>query len=214
MQTTETLVYEERAARGVNSVQLHGLGELAITQGDEEGLTVQAEESILPLIQTEVSDGKLTIGFRRHTQPIRPTMRIRFDLRLRQLRGLAVSGSGSARSAQIRAERLDVEISGSGSVQLDEIAAGWLGTNISGSGCFQVAGEAPEHRVQISGSGGLQAESLRTREADVTVSGSGSATVHASDKLNAVISGSGSVVYSGNPHVSQVTSGSGRVRVR
>lgn len=214
MQTTETLVYEERAARGVNRVQLHGPGELTIAQGDEEGLTVQAEESILPLIQTEVSDGKLTIGFRRQMQAIRPTMPIRFDLRVRQLQGLAVAGSGSARSAQIRAERLDVEISGSGSVQLDEIAAGWLGTSISGSGSFQVAGEAPEHRVQISGSGGLQAESLRTRDADVTVSGSGSATVYVSDKLNAVISGSGSVVYSGNPHVSQVTSGSGRVHDR
>ncbi len=214
MQATDTLVREERAARGVKRVRLHGIGELTITQGDDEGLTVQAEESILPLIETDLRDGVLTIGFRRQMRGIKPAMPVRFDLRVRQLRGLAVSGSGSARSAQIHSERLDVEISGSGSVLLDELVTRWLGATISGSGSFQVAGEAPEHRAQISGSGELQAESLRTRKADVTVSGSGGATVHVSDALSAVISGSGSVVYSRNPQVSQVTSGSGRVHAR
>ncbi len=214
MQSTETLATEERAAHGVDRVHLNGIGELTVTQGEDEGFTVQAEESILPLIETEVRDGMLTIGFRRQMRGIKPTMPIRFDLRVRQLRGLAVTGSGSARSAQIRTERLDVEISGSGSVQLDELVTDRLVTTISGSGNFQVAGEAPEHRVQISGSGGLQAESLQARKADVTVSGSGGATVHVSDNLSAVISGSGSVVYSGNPHVSQVTSGSGRAHAR
>ncbi len=214
MQSTETLATEERAAHGIDQVRLNGIGELTITQGDVEGFIVQAEEGILPLIETEVRDGTLTIGFRRQSLGIKPTMPVRFDLRVRQLRRLAVSGSGSARSARIHHERFDVEISGAGSVQLDELVTGRLGTTISGSGSFQVAGEAPEHRVQISGSGGLRAEMLRTREADVTVSGSGSATVHVSDNLSAVISGSGSVVYSGNPRVSQVTSGSGRVHTR
>ncbi|MDQ3328930.1 MAG: DUF2807 domain-containing protein, partial [Chloroflexota bacterium] len=162
--------------------------------------------------EASVRDGNLTIGFRRQMQGIHPTAPIRFDLRLRHLDALTISGSGSARSESIRTKRLKLVISGSGSVNLDRLFAAWLGTTISGPGSFQVAGEAPEHLVKISGSGGLNAQNLRTRLAEVTVSGSGTAVLDVAEKLSAEISGSGDVAFSGDAHVSQITSGSGRVR--
>jgi len=214
MQRTERLRTEERPVSGFDRVRLNGMGELTITQGDDEGLTIEAEESILPLIETEVRDERLTIGYWRQMGGLRPTLPIQFALRLRRLSVLVISGSGGVRSHSILAERMEVLITGSGSVHLDELMASWLGTTISGSGSFQVAGEAAEHRVEISGSGGLHAPNLRTHHAEVTVSGSGAATVDVAEKLAVVISGSGGVAYSGVADVSQRTSGSGRVRAK
>ena len=52
---------EEREVGPVTEVALSGIGNLTIRQGDTPGLTVTADDNILPLIETETSGKKLTI---------------------------------------------------------------------------------------------------------------------------------------------------------
>ena len=67
---------ESRAVQGFDQVVLTGSGELAITQGCAESLTIEAEDNILPLLRSDVSSGRLTLGGKDNasfsaTQPIR-----------------------------------------------------------------------------------------------------------------------------------------------
>lgn len=57
---------ETRAVSGFHGVELAATGTLDITQGDKEELVAEADDNLLPLIETTVkSDGTLLIAFKR-----------------------------------------------------------------------------------------------------------------------------------------------------
>jgi hypothetical protein len=184
---------ETRQVRDFDEVVLTGSGTLTITQTGEESLTIQADDNILPLLTSDVSGRRLTLGTKPNTS-FSTRSPIIYRLTVQQLSGLIVSGSGDATATGITSSSMSVRISGSGSVTL--------------------AGTAERQEVTISGSGSYRADDFATKTAAVSVSGSGGVRVHASEQLDVHVSGSGSVEYSGSPAVSQRVSGSGRVRRR
>ncbi|MDP9379318.1 MAG: DUF2807 domain-containing protein [Chloroflexota bacterium] len=214
MRGSANVVTEAREVRGFDAVRLSGSGILTIEQGGEESLTIEAEDNIMPLIETRIEGNRLNIGYRNGTADPRPTQPIRFYLGAKELRSIESSGSGQIRSACLSSERLDVRISGSGQVMLESVSVSRLELVISGSGRFTAGGEAGSQRVTISGSGSYDGAGVSCASAEVVVSGSGRVTLRVSDSLNVVITGSGVVEYAGNPRVSQVVSGSGGFRRR
>ena len=62
------VVEEERPIGGVDGVVLATLGNLTIVVGDEEELSIKAEENLLPHFETEVRNGTLFIKQRNNTK--------------------------------------------------------------------------------------------------------------------------------------------------
>jgi hypothetical protein len=171
-------------------VELRGVGNLSIRQTGSESLSVEAEDNVLPKITTKVVNGRLILSPEPDTS-IQTTEPINYELTVKDLRALKVSGSG------------DVEARGIGTDN--------LGIDIGGSGDVKISGRADSQEVSISGSGDYRAKDLQSKEAKVDVSGSGSAIVNASKALEAKVSGAGSVEYVGDPTVEEDVSGAGRV---
>jgi Putative auto-transporter adhesin, head GIN domain len=185
-----TLASESRPVSGFNAVEISGTGELSIEQTGTESLKISAEDNILPLLTSEVSGGTLKLEKKRNAF-LRTTKPITYQLTVKDLTRLEISGSATVRASQLKTPSLGVEISGSGEVT--------------------AAGTADDQELEISGSGRYDAGELGCKSATIDISGSGNATVNVSDVLNVQISGSGSVTYSGNPQLSQDISGSGRL---
>jgi hypothetical protein len=182
---------ESRQVSGFSKVELSGSGELTIEQTGTESLTISAEENLLPKLTSEVSDDTLVLRSTSNAKII-PTQPIKYSLTVKDLSGLAVSGSGS--------------------VTMSKLATAALSTNISGSGAVTASGTADQQDLKISGSGRYQAEQLTSKTVKVDMSGSGVASVHASDALDLHMSGSGTLTYTGDPkQVTQQISGSGKV---
>jgi hypothetical protein len=184
---------ESRNVSGFSEVVISGPGDAVIEQTCSESLTVDAEDNILPLLESRVSNGVLRLGTRPNVN-IRPTRPVRYHVTVRHLNGAAVSGSGSIRATGIDADKFTADISGSGSATL--------------------SGRADVTSLTVSGSGSYDAANLRSKSVKVSISGSGDAVVHASDHLDASISGSGSVQYTGTPSMNQHVSGSGSIARR
>jgi hypothetical protein len=181
---------ESRDVSGFDEVELRGVGNLSIRQTGSESLSVEAEDNVLPKITTKVVNGRLILSPEPDTS-IQTTEPINYELTVKDLRALKVSGSG------------DVEARGIGTDN--------LGIDIGGSGDVKISGRADSQEVSISGSGDYRAKDLQSKEAKVDVSGSGSAIVNASKALEAKVSGAGSVEYVGDPTVEEDVSGAGRV---
>src|SRR5262245_29059811 len=81
---------ESREIEPVESVALSGIGELTVTQGDAVKLTVEAEDNILPLIETKTANGKLTLGLKSGTT-VQTTKPIKYNLTVKTLTGLELS---------------------------------------------------------------------------------------------------------------------------
>jgi hypothetical protein len=208
--TTET-----RSVSDFNRVSLSGFGKLILTQGEEESLTVTADDNIMPYIKTEVRGETLYLGlnFPRFSR-ISPSQPIRFTLTVKNIAGLDISGSGSVEAGSIDTDQLKVDVSGSGDVRLDSLTTEKLKVDISGSGKVNLAGggEVMEQDIVINGSGQYQAGKLRSQTVEVMVSGSSEATVWATDSLEVQIRGSGSVGYYGYPSIDSSSSGSGHLK--
>ncbi|RIK34771.1 MAG: hypothetical protein DCC58_21175, partial [Chloroflexi bacterium] len=114
---------EERDVRDFHSIDLRGTGVVTVIQGDSERLTVEADERTLPEIETVVVDGVLRLGFKRTIGFAWRPGTIHFEVWMREIRGLRVSGAGDIRCNRVRADALELRVSGSGSIDLDHVEA-------------------------------------------------------------------------------------------
>jgi hypothetical protein len=205
------VVSENRDVKGFQSVSLSGSGDLIITQGANEALRIEAEDNLLPLIESDVRGGTLYLGFKPNIGSIVTTQPVKYYLSVKELNAAILSGSGSIQADSLKASHITLTTSGSGSMDIKSLTADTLKLTMSGSGDASLGGLVGQQTIQISGSGNYQAGSLDTQQTTAIISGSGTMTVWARDSLNLTISGSGSVDYYGKPSLNQIISGSGKI---
>ena len=209
------LATQARNVSGFHAVALESDADVIVTQGGTEGLTVEAEDNILPLIRTEVdSKGVLHLGYKPN-ESVTTTKKTTFKLSAKLLDDLVLAGSGNIRAGSLTMPgggKFSVALPGSGNVSVSKLSAGSVRASVEGSGDIQLAGEANEQAVSIDGSGKYLAGNLKTRTATVEVDGSGDTKVSARDNLKIEINGSGSVGYYGNPRVKKSINGSGDIK--
>ena len=202
---------ETRQVSGFHGVNLTGSGEVIVTQGDTEGLVIDAEDNILPLIESTVTDGSLRLGFKDHVGNVHAYKTVVYHLSVKTLDHLAIEGSGTIHAATLTAGRAKLSLPGSGVITVDEFKADTVETEIEGSGKVKLVGEAHRETVSIDGSGSYAAKGFKTGDAEVTINGSGEAKVQVGGALAVAINGSGSVEYSGHAAVTKSINGSGHV---
>lgn len=206
-------ITEEREIAGIEGVELSFVGDLRITQGDEEKLVITADDNVLPLITSEVENGVLTIGSR-STAGLQATSKLQYDLTVRELSSIRLTGAGNAEIDGLETGDLELAITGAGNLSAQNIDADRVDATLSGLGSLSASGTAARQDVQLTGSGSYSAGDLETGATDVTISGLGSATVWAVETLDATISGAGSIEYFGDPEVTQKVTGLGSVSAK
>lgn len=202
---------EDRNVGSIRDVELSGVGELTITQGDVPALSVTADDNILPLLETETSGRKLTLRTK-SDYSLRTKTKIAYALTVPNLEQLTVSGAGNARAEKLTGDRLAVRLSGAGTVTLREDSHKSLTLTLSGAGHATLGGTAESVTLKVSGAGDIDAASLQAKAADVQVSGAGTVRLWATDELKARVSGAGGVRYKGSPKVEPRVSGAGSVK--
>lgn len=205
------LTTQTRSVSGFNSVLFSGLGDVTITQGQTEGLTIEAEDNIMPVIVTEVRGGQLYIGFERQNWQdiVRPTRTIKFTLSVKSLNSLEISGVGSLNADSLRADNMTIKVGGAGGVKIGDLEATTLTTIMSGAGNVDISGKVNTLDATLSGVGNFACGDLQANTAKVNVTGAGGATVWATANLDVSITGAGSVSYYGKPTISKNITGIG-----
>jgi hypothetical protein len=182
---------ESRTVSGFTNIDLSGSGRVNVSVTGSESLTIEAEDNILPLLTSEVRNGRLVLGSKGN---ISPSVEVVYTITMSRLEGVAISGSGTVNATGIDSSAFDADISGSGEI-------------------FP-SGRSTALALSISGSGRYSGEALISTSGSVHVSGSGSALVNVTDDLEVSVSGSGDVKYIGDPAMSASISGSGHVSKR
>ena len=204
------VVTREIEVSDFDAVRLAGVGELSITQGETESLTIEAEDNILDVLESNVRASELVLGTRQGVT-ITPTRPIRYTLTVKDLSALELSGLGNASMDGLTTGRLELSISGSGNLELKNVQAEDVRATIDGLGSVEISGTAKSLDARLNGSGNFKAGDLAVKTANVRIDGLGSATVWAADTLDVNIGGAGSLDYYGSPSVTQKISGLGHV---
>jgi hypothetical protein len=203
-------VTETRNLSGFTQISLDINGDVHYVQDSVYYVEITAQQNVLDVITTEISDGELEIDSRKW---IRKHSGITIVIHSPVIYAFDVSGSGTISAAStITTSSLDLEVSGSGNISLASVYSNNLETDISGSGNVTVSGGlVTTQEADVSGSGDIETDNLSATNVDAEISGSGSIRIWATTSLNAKISGSGNIRYKGTPSVNTTISGSGSV---
>jgi hypothetical protein len=201
---------ESREARAFTGVAVSIPATVVVRQGEPASVSVEADDNLLPEIETVVEGGTLKIRFKRSLDvPGRATLRVLVVSPT--IEALSVAGSGDILAEALRSKSLDISVAGSGDVRIARLEAESLKASISGSGDVKVAGKVEAVSVSIAGSGDIEASRLESARAKVSIAGSGDVALWVRDSLDVSSVGSGDVRYLGNPVVKSSAVGSGSV---
>lgn len=170
-------VTEVREIAGVRGVALEAVGLVEIELPGTETLTITAPESVMPLLTSEVVEGRLILGRDSPSYQGRASD-IRYDISLRQLDELRLYGVGEIRARGIEADRLVVEAAGVGEIRPQ--------------------GRVDRQELTVSGVGGYYALGLRSRVARVHMT-SGKVQIWATDRIEGFVAPGCRVEYLGDP---------------
>ena len=176
--------------------------------GSVERVEIEADENLLPLVETVVENGSLEIRAARKNLSLEPRT-LRIVVHAKQVDSVAVGGSGAVAAEALRSPRLKLDIGGSGSISIQRADSESVATAVSGSGKVNIGGTVRKLDVSIAGSGDVRAAQLKADDVSVSIAGSGDATVWAANSLKVSVAGSGDVNYYGDPMVHTSVAGSG-----
>ncbi len=228
------VISEKREVRDFDSVQLNSFGDVFIEQGDQPGVTIEADDQLMEYVNAEVRAGKLHLDVGENGQSVSVTnAELRYLVTVTDLEEIRISGSGDISvddlsiddleihiggsgditAEEIEGDQLTLSIGGSGDIEIKEVKLNEVDTGISGSGSIEVSGQTNQHSIRVGGSGSYDAADLESQVVDVRIQGSGNAEIWAVESLDISIGGSGDVRYYGDPSdLTQSVSGSGDVR--
>lgn len=203
---------QARQVERFSGLSLELPAQLELRIGNTEGITIETDDNLQRLIETEVDDGVLRIRPAKRNMSLRArTMKI--IVNARQIERLSLGGSGTIEAGALRAPHLRLNLGGSGKIRVASLESERVAISVGGSGDLRVnGGKAREVSVSVGGSGNVDLGKVATDSASVSVAGSGDVTVWARNELSISIAGSGDVNYYGDPQVRRSVAGSGQAR--
>ena len=169
------VITESRDVSNFERVDLQGIGNLEIVQGDEESLTITADDNLMQYITTEVVGGTLEIGMKPNLS-LDPSRTIEYKLVLKTVSSVALSGFGNINSEGLTGDDLEVKLNGSGDIVLGSLESETLLVRISGFGDFDAQTiTADKPTLEITGSGDINVEQIDAVSLAVKISGFGDA---------------------------------------
>jgi hypothetical protein len=170
------LTTSSRNVSNFKGVEVGGIINVEIKRSEKLSVVIEADDNILPLIKTEVSNGVLEISTRkRFKTPNNITVKI------------------SAPDIN------SVDTSGVANVVYEGVETDSLSLESSGASKISVSGNVGSLTVDMSGASRVKAVALKANKANIDGSGASSARVDVTSSLVSDLSGASSLTYSGSP---------------
>lgn len=181
-----------------------------LTQGNEEGVTVEADENLHELILTDIEDGVLKI----HTkQNIGKAKAKKIHVSFKNVSAIsATSGSDVNSTNTISSEELELKTTSGSDMSLDVITTVLNCKSTSGSD-LRLSGKTQKLIAEATSGSDINARDLKAKSSHVEVTSGADITVNTSKELTANATSGGDIKYYGNPKiVNKNNSSSGSIR--
>jgi Putative auto-transporter adhesin, head GIN domain len=199
------VVTRERKTDSFTGVKVSSGIDVYLKQGDNEKVSVEADENLHEYILTEVHGGVLNVYSEYN---IRDAERKRVYVTMKDINSVRTTSAGDViGESPVNSEKLELSASSAGDIKL-EVHAKTINLDISSSGDMTLTGETDLLRADLSSAGDLNAYDLKSREADVSVSSAGDADINVSERITARASSAGDINYKGDPKYVDVHSSS------
>ena len=179
---------QKREVAPFTSIAMNGAFDVDVVCQKQQGLEIEADDNLLPLITTEVSNNVLRIKSNRSFSVNDP---IKVTISLPNLEGLSVNGAGKFDIAGMNNDKFEIDANGATTIR--------------------VAGETKLLDIDSNGAGKIDAHRLRATRGVVEAKGVARVDVNVTEQLEVTVSGPSHVTYQGDPVVNKTVHGPGSV---
>lgn len=182
-----TIKIQDRTVANFSEVFVVGGVTVKITQGETESLSIETDDNILPLLTSEVRNGRLFLEIKGAISPTR----LEYRITMKALTALETSGSVILTATGISGQNLE--------------------TKITGSCRCSLSGKVDTQRVEVAGETTYLAKDLIARATFISADGLANMAIWTTEELSVRASGAGTITYYGNPTtVNEEVSGAAR----
>jgi Putative auto-transporter adhesin, head GIN domain len=167
---------ERRDLPSFKAIDAEGAFEFEVTCQKPVSFSIEGDDNILPLVQSDVRDGVLYL---RTEKAYNSRQGIAVKITIPNLESIKVAGAGKFQISDLKNDKFTVES--------------------TGATALTASGETKSVEIHNTGAGKIDTENLHAQKAKVDISGAASIDVYASEQLDANVSGIGRVSYSGHP---------------
>ncbi len=220
---SKNIITENVTLDKFDAIELNGSISVIYEKGSTCKAVIKAPDNVMPLIVTDVSGGKLKVGYKRGTMLLGKG-NVTVSVTAPRVTGYTVNGSGDITlKSRLDATSGDVSmtVNGSGGIYADVINCSSLKCIVNGSGDVEIGQKVTslgEAKFVVNGSGDIKAKSVKGDDVRMAVNGSGDLSVDMAncEALVANVSGSGDLDCSGIKanSVKSDLSGSGDISLR
>jgi hypothetical protein len=183
---------ETRELSAFKAIDSEGAFNFEITCQKALSVSLEGDDNILPLIQTDVRDGVLYL---RMSKEYNSRSGVAVRISVPNLESIKAAGAGKFEISNIQNEKFRIDTTGATSLN--------------------ASGETKSLEIHNAGAGKIDTNELHAQKAKVEIAGAASVDVNATEQLDANVSGVGHVSYSGHPKtVNKNVSGLGVVSAK
>jgi hypothetical protein len=182
-----------------------------VTVGPEASVRISGDENLLPMVKTEVKDGRLVTSVEgpgiQTVQPLTVTITTpRLDF-------VGAGGASRVDVAAKGAKELTVRAGGASTVRVKGIDSDAVALGASGASRVEASGRGKRLDLEVSGASTVKAADVPFESAKVDVSGASNAEVHVAESVQGGVSGASHLKALGGPKTRSVsTSGASQVQ--
>lgn len=195
------VVSEKRDLGTFTSVSASSGIDAYIHQGEDCKVKIEAEENIIPVIITEVKNGRLKIYLEGSVNTRKPMV---VNIWMSDIKGISASGGSDVYSVGIlKGDEINLGASGGADIEL-ELDVNHVDCTVSGGSDAELSGQAGSCKMQASGGSDIKAYQLMASTCTVSASGGSDAYVNVKDEINLSASGGSDVYYKGDAKIGKM----------
>jgi len=197
-----------------HALQISNAFEVVLTQGNEEGLAVSAnEKDDITKIKTTVENGVLRIWFDDNNKWWPKNRKLKAYISVKTLDQIKAGGASDINiEGGLKVPSLKLDMSGASDLEGVLTVAGELSVRLSGASDITISGAAEKMTIDVSGASDVKAYDFTANTCSVDASGASSVRITADKEMSVKLSGASSVSYKGNATIRDIkTSGASSI---
>ena len=179
--------------------------------GPKAGLVLSGDDNLLPLVKTEVRDGKLVAWVDSPTG-IQPNQPLTLTITTPNLDEIDASGAARLSVKAGEAKTFRVKANGAAVAELGGVATEAIDIDASGASQVTIEGKAKAVTINASGTSQIKTRGVFAESVKLDASGASQVETSASGSASGTASGASSIVVQGQPQARKIsTSGAAHV---
>jgi hypothetical protein len=191
---------ESREVPAFTGVEVTSAFEANVSIGPKASVTLNVEDNLLPLIKTDVKDGRLIVRFESGYN-IQSTKPMKVQIVVPTLDFVGGSGASKLIATAGDAKAFKIDASGASSIKVDGLASDTIGVQATGASRVIFKGHGTRLTLDVSGASKVSADEATFESAKAQFSGASHGDIKVTGTIEADLSGASSLKVQGNPSI-------------